>query len=133
MLITREIDYAVRIVRILSQGGKKTIGDICQEELIPRQFSYKILKKLEKGGLVKIFQGAGGGYALIVDTKDTTLFDIVTSINPELVLNDCLSHGYNCPLNEKGGKLCGVHVELDRIQTLIFGHFKEKPLSEIFS
>ena len=132
MLVTREIDYAVRIVRDLSQGGKKTIDKICQNELIPRQFSYKILKKLEQAGMVRIFRGAGGGYCLAKDVKDITLFNLIASINNEPLLSECLASGYECPLDGKEGKPCGVHVELNRIQQLTFAHFQEKSLADVF-
>jgi len=132
MVITREIDYAVRIIRDLSRGGRKKIDEICRNELIPRQFSYKILKKLEKSGLVKIFRGADGGYALTADYRNLSLFDIIVSINKELVFSECLGHGYNCPLNIGGKAPCGVHAELERIQAITFAHLKEKKLPEIF-
>ena len=46
MTMTRESDYAVRIMRALSHGSLKTVKEICGEEAIPTQFAYKILKKL---------------------------------------------------------------------------------------
>ena len=131
MLITREIDYAVRIVRDLSAGGRRKIDEICRNELIPRQFSYKILKKLEQAGVVKIFRGAGGGYSLVKEASNITLFDIITSINSGLLLSECLGEGYNCPRDGKDGKPCGVHVELERIQNTVFGLLKENPLSAL--
>ena len=42
LLITREADYALRILRTLSEGGLVTAAEITQRELIPRQFAYKI-------------------------------------------------------------------------------------------
>jgi len=132
MLITREIDYAVRIVRELSNGRKETIDEICRNELIPRQFSYKILKKLEQAGIVKIYRGAGGGYSLAKDLQDVTLFDVIVSINAEPLLSECLGHKSDCPMNSDEGKPCGVHVELERVQQLTFDHLKEKRLAELF-
>ena len=131
MVISRETDYAVRIIRALSRGGRKTIDDICQCEHIPRQFGYKILKKLEKSGLVRISRGAGGGYALAVDTGSITLFDIYKSIEGELLLSDCLDREFDCPMRGRGKGICGVHKELGRIQELFLGHLKEKSLAEI--
>ena len=46
MLVTRETDYAIRALRALSDGNKKTLADICRLEVVPQQFGYKILKKL---------------------------------------------------------------------------------------
>jgi len=133
MLVTKEIDYAVRIVRDLSRGGRKTIDEICLNELIPRQFSYKILKKLEKAGMVQIFRGAGGGYKMAMDASSITLFDVISSINSEPLLSECLRQGYNCPLDGKDGKPCGIHNELSRIQDLVFAHLREKSMADIFN
>ena len=41
MMITRESDYGVRIIRALKDGGLMTIGQICERECIPKQFAYK--------------------------------------------------------------------------------------------
>jgi len=131
MLFTKEIDYAVRIIRDLSSGGRKTIDDICRNELIPRQFSYKILKKLEKAGMVQIFRGAGGGYSLAKDVRDITLLSVITSINSEPLLNECLGRDYECPLHGKDGKVCGIRNELERIQNHIYAFLREKTLAEL--
>ena len=55
LLITREADYALRIMRALAGGEQRTAADICQQEQIPDQFVYKIAKKLEKAGFFKGF------------------------------------------------------------------------------
>ena len=47
MVITRETDYALRILRALLDGKLHTAGQIAQDELLPQAFAYKILKKLD--------------------------------------------------------------------------------------
>ena len=132
MLVTRETDYALRIIRALSKGEKKTVDDISRDEQISRQFSYKILKKLQKSGLVRIIRGAGGGYVLAADVGGITLYDVIATIEGELLLNGCLEHGFYCPMRGRGKKICGVHRELSRIQKVFSGYLKEKTLAEIF-
>ena len=61
MVITRETDYALRILRALLDGKLHTAGQIAQDELLPQAFAYKILKKLEKAGLVEVVRGTAGG------------------------------------------------------------------------
>ena len=56
MLISRETDYALRILHSLLEGDRKSVGEIAKEELIPQQFGYKIMKKLSNAGLVEIRQ-----------------------------------------------------------------------------
>jgi Rrf2 family protein len=129
MFITKESDYAVRIIRELADGGKKTVQYICEQEQIPHQYGYKILKKLEKGGLVCSFRGTNGGYCLAKKTSEITLFDALAAVD-SLLFTECLGHGYNCPMN-RGRKQCGVHAEFFRIQQMILAGLKEKSLAEI--
>jgi Rrf2 family protein len=131
MFITRESDYGARIIRELAGGGRKTVQDICAKELVPFQYGYKILKKLEKGGLVRGFRGANGGYALAKSADDITLFDVVSAVDGDMFINECLTPGHQCPLNRPGKKRCGIHREFIRIQNLLLASLKEKNLTEI--
>jgi Rrf2 family protein len=132
VFITKEADYAVRVIRELSRRGKENVRNICQNEQIPRQYAYKILKKLEKAGIVLSYRGVDGGYALAREPRSITLFDVITAVDGELLLNECLGHGASCPMNGKGARRCKVHGEFSRIQALILKHLKEKSLAEIF-
>jgi Rrf2 family protein len=132
MFITKESDYAVRIIRELSGSGRESVRDICSSESIPVQYSYKILKKLEKGGLVQGYRGINGGYELAKDPKKIRLYDVITAVDEELLLSECLGHGFHCPMKGKGKRSCGVHGEFARIQGIILSHLMEKPLADIF-
>ena len=90
MMITRESDYAIRIIRALKDGELLPLEQICQRELVPKQFAYKILKKLERSGLVSIRRGAGGGCILNRSLADLTLLDIIKAADEEFFLNPCL-------------------------------------------
>ena len=57
MLITRECDYAVRVIRALTGEERLSVNDICEREAITAPFAYKILKKLQKAEIVKGFRG----------------------------------------------------------------------------
>ncbi|MDR2133510.1 MAG: Rrf2 family transcriptional regulator [Treponema sp.] len=131
MLITKESDYAVRILRALRDGEKRTMPYVCEQENIPHQYAYKIIKKLERAGLVRSYRGAGGGYTLLKNTAKITLLDVVSAVDKEALLFECLRHGHHCPMNE-GGKKCRVHMEFNRIQNVILSSLKEKSLTEIF-
>ena len=72
MLITRETDYALRILRTLQNEKQLTAAEIAKEEQIPQQFAYKILKKLKTGHLVNIYRGITGGYV-----KTSTFFVVL--------------------------------------------------------
>ena len=61
MLITRETDYALRMLRVLLDGEKHSAAEMAETELIPMQFAYQILRKLSAGELVQVSRGAAGG------------------------------------------------------------------------
>lgn len=118
------------MIRALAPGGLISVGDICRAEDIPLHFAYKILKKLEIAGLVEAFRGTNGGYQLVRDTDHFTLYDIVSAVDNELALNECMKAGQACPHNS-AGKVCTVHGELCRIQGIVAQALQEKRVSEL--
>ena len=54
MLITRETDYALRMLRVLLDEEKHSAAEMAETELIPMQFAYQILRKLSAGELVQV-------------------------------------------------------------------------------
>jgi len=130
MFLTKERDYAVRIVRCLADMELKAVKTICDREHIPQPFAYKILKRLERSGIVSSQRGAAGGYVLKRPIESLTLLDVVGTIEGHLVLNECLKTGVDCPNNPCDNK-CGVHVELVRVQKLLVDALTEKKMDEI--
>ena len=41
MIITKETDYAMRILRVLLDGEKHSVAEMSETELIPNQFAYQ--------------------------------------------------------------------------------------------
>ena len=132
MFLTKESDYAIRIIRELSNGKITSVKYICENEHIPQQFAYKILKKLEKAGLVISYRGNAGGYQLVADLNQITLLDVVCSIDDQLVINKCLIEGYVCPNNEKKD-CCKVHHELKRVQADLVANLQANTMAEILA
>ena len=132
MFLTKECDYAIRVVRSLIDFEKKTVRAICEYEHIPFSFAYKILKKLEHAGIVLSHRGALGGYQLAKKPEEITLYKIVSVIEENLFLNECLQEGHTCPHNSQGN-YCGVHKELERIQGLLISALNEKTIDRVFN
>ncbi len=115
MLITRETDYALRILRALSDGSQKTVGRIAAEQLIPQQFAYKIMKKLSKAGLVSVSRGTEGGCRLSADLKEVSLYHLMEAMEEGTQIIACMQDGYECPWKEKNS-LCRIHGRLALVQ-----------------
>ena len=132
MFITRECDYAVRVIRALSGEERLSVSDICEREAITAPFAYKILKKLQKAELVKGFRGVHGGYSLNRDLTELTLFDVYIAIDPEMTIIECLDPDYDCIRNGKDSAICLVHRELADIQKKLWELLGRKSLKTLF-
>ena len=130
MLLTKECDYAIRIVRGLADGAVRSVKSLSENEFIPIPFAYKILKKLEKGKIVVAHRGNAGGYQLVRNLEELTLLDVLEKIDQRLFLNECLEDGYQCPRNDDGNP-CSVHKELCRLQSMLANGLTEKSITEI--
>ena len=86
MFITRECDYAVRVVRALWGESRLSVSDICEKEAITAPFAYKILKKLQKAEIVKGYRGVHGGYSLNRGLDELTLYEVYSAIDPDMFI-----------------------------------------------
>ena len=132
MLLTRETDYALRILRSLLEGERKSVGDISKEELIPQQFAYKIMKKLSQAGLVEVTRGVDGGCRLSADLEKVSLYDLMTVMDGRCEINACMDPSYQCPRREKNGG-CLIHTQLSAIQKKLDEELRSYPLMTLLT
>lgn len=130
MFISREYDYAIRVMRALAGRSRLTVGQICEAEQIPQPYAYKILKKLERAGLLAGYRGTLGGYELAAELGAVNLYNIYTAVEGELCLNECMQAGYACPRNQGPG--CGMHRTLVDLQKQFVELLKQRNLGAIF-
>lgn len=129
--MTRESDYAVRILRALDCGKKMTVAQICEAENVPVPFAYKILKKLSKSGFVSIFRGADGGCRLAVDLDEVSLYDLLNSMDDSLIINACMRPGYSCERDDGKHEPCRFHENLKKVQHAFERELKKRSIGEM--
>ena len=65
MKITREADYAVRVVyTIMRRGGRISAREISEQSGVTQRFALKILHKLTAAGVVCSHKGVNGGFKI---------------------------------------------------------------------
>ncbi len=128
MLLTREFDYAMCIMRALKDGGKKSVKEICGEESIPEPFTYKILKKLEKKEIVRSIRGAKGGYIIAKDMEDLKLMDIMLAIEPVFGITESTKVE---SVKQQRADSCQILQEYERIQARLIEEMSANSLSQI--
>ena len=131
LLITRETDYALRILRTLSDGQHITTEGICKRELLPQQFVYKILKKMERAGYVQITRGTDGGCRLIADLNSKSLYDLIEVMEAEKRISSCMQPGFVCEWRLSHGTRCTVHNRLMQIQSVLDTELRKHSLHQM--
>ncbi len=129
MLMTRETDYALRILRALYQERQLSAAAIAQRENMPKAVTLKILKRLHAAGLVSSRRGPYGGY-LLGSREPLYLWDVFHALGEPLFVNRCQQPEYRCENYPEGG--CSLCRELSRIQSSLNAELRKTPLSAIF-
>lgn len=130
MLVTREMDYALRILRALHQEGQLSAAAVARQEHMQKAITLKLLNRLLAAGIMESRRGVSGGYFLKRRCEDLSIYDVFQSIGEPPLLNRCQREGYECENFPKGG--CGVCRELSRIQETLDRELRRMPLSDIF-
>ena len=131
MRITHESDYALRIITTIAiQDGLVDAGKISEMTSVTPRFALKILHKLVKGGLIKSFKGARGGYTLGEQPEKITLKQVIELIDGPIAIASCLDHGEECSLNcDKTA--CIYHHIFDNISLSIAGQLDKISIADV--
>ncbi|GAB6183054.1 hypothetical protein JCM13991_07950 [Thermodesulfovibrio hydrogeniphilus] len=95
--------------------------EIAKEMQIPMSFLRKILKKLEKAGLLQIKRGVSGGIKLLKLPHEITLYDVIVAMEKEIALNRCVTSKKTCGLS----KFCPVHPVWFKVKARLIEALKE--------
>ena len=124
MKITAKTLYAIIAVAELAKSNSNLkAGDIANKYKFPVRFLELTLNELKKSGIVDSKRGALGGFFLIKNKNEISLFDIVVATEGDLKLLDCVKILNN--------NKCFVEDIFDDISLKIEKYMKEIKLSEI--
>ena len=125
MKITREIDYAFRIMNCLAENfGSPVINGINAHAIsyatcVPVKFTLKILNKLKSNSLVRSFKGSSGGFELKKNPSEITLLDIIEAVDGPIIINSCLEENRECSRTDFNKKNCFYYHVFDDISRSI--------------
>jgi Rrf2 family protein len=131
MIVTREIDYAFRILRRLQDGNLTATPEICRRENLPIHFVYRILKKLDIAGFVDITRGKDGGAKLACDLDTITVYELIEALGERKYVSSCTRSGYECEYRLNHNGRCGVHNNLTAMQNDLDNLLKSKTLLQM--
>ncbi len=131
MILTKETDYALRILRAVADGSQKSVVCIAEEHLIPQQFAYKIVRKLHRAGILSVARGAEGGCRLQADLQELSLYELMEAMDEVTLLSACMQQGYECSWRERNRQICQIHQRLSLIQKNLDNELKSHSLYDL--
>ena len=99
MKLSTRSRYGMRLMLDLalkSGGGSVFLKDIAREEQISEKYLSLIIIPLKSAGLVRSTRGAHGGYTLGRPAEEINLKEIVTVLEGEICLVDCVKDSGIC-------------------------------------
>jgi Rrf2 family protein len=99
MRLSKRTRYGLRLMFELARNyQEKTIklSSIAQKEKISKKFLSQIAIPLKGAGLIQSSRGAYGGYSLARQPEDITIEDIVTILEGDTSLVECLHNPTIC-------------------------------------
>jgi len=132
MLLTRASEYALLSLDVIIKSDRPLGSDYLSKELnISKSFLAKILQNLAKADILESHRGAQGGYALKVEPKDITIYDIIQAAEGKKpAVFDCLSYAQTCPNGAIG--TCSISPFLARFQFKVDNYLKNITLKELY-
>ncbi|MEY3174411.1 MAG: hypothetical protein RLZZ436_2325 [Planctomycetota bacterium] len=109
-MLSQTVEYALRAIVTIAQNAGRvcTAREIAESTRVPPSYLPKLLQALARGGIVSGHRGPNGGFQLIRDPQELTLWHVVSAIEP-------FQRIHECPLGIRShsGQLCPLHSSLD--------------------
>src|ERR687891_2426753 len=119
MQIPRRVDYGLRAVIYLSAQDPDrccSIGEIAEQQGVPKKFLEKIIGDLIRGGLIKSKRGSCGGYTLARGPDAISFCDVIEALEGPIAVNACMDHALGCDQIPRCAMI-GVWSEVQRSVT----------------
>ncbi|WP_458863498.1 RrF2 family transcriptional regulator [Acidaminobacterium chupaoyuni] len=115
MKITREADYAVRVVyTIMCCGDKISAREIAEGSGVTVRFALKILHKLTGAGIIQSYKGVNGGFTLLQTPEEISIGQIIECIDGPFEISHCLSENAECT-RMKDKTMCQFRKIFDKV------------------
>ena len=93
-MLSKKTKYALKALVALAKHRPEElvmIGQLAEQERIPKKFLELILLELKNRGILKSRQGKGGGYALAKQPSSIKVGEVIRLIEGPLALTPCVS------------------------------------------
>jgi Rrf2 family protein len=129
-MISQTMEYALRACVYLAteQGRACTTEQIARATRMPSAYLAKVMRQLVEADLVCAQRGIGGGFRLLKRPEDTSLLEVVSSVELPQRLRSCTAG--SIPTETR---MCALHKQLDDALALVERALAETALAEILT
>lgn len=131
-MLSKKTRYAMLALSVLAaEYGKEPvqIGRIAEKEKIPQRFLEGILLALKNCGMLNSTRGKSGGYYLLKDPREVTLFDVIIRFEGSVSMLACVCEDQympcefckdedNCPIRKPFSEIYRHIIDVLRRTTL---------------
>ena len=132
MVITREADYAVRLMLTIASKDRGSVASarrLSEEAKVPYELARGLLSRLAEAGLLNSHRGRAGGFALARPASDITMGEILSVAGEDLALNVCVVDPENC----SSSSYCLMHPVWSAASDMLRGYLGEMSLAEVIA
>jgi FeS assembly SUF system regulator len=128
--ISKLTDYAtVILAHLAGDGGLCTAVDLAERSHLNVTTVSKVLKELQRAGLVSSTRGSHGGYALARPAAEISAADIIDAVEGPVGLTECAANPGGCDLEQS----CRVGHSWQRVNLAIRRALGNVSLTELAS
>lgn len=129
--ISKLTDYATVLLASLSDadGGLTSASELAEATGIGLPTVSKLLKELQRAGLVRSTRGARGGYQLARPADEITAAQIIDAVEGPVALTECASDHGQCDLESH----CSVGHSWQRVSLAIRRSLQDVPLASLIA
>jgi Rrf2 family protein len=130
MQLTRAADYGVRVMihlATLSPQERAFLPALAEATDAPESFLSKVLQALAHARLIASRRGKAGGFSILPQGREASIYDVVVAIDGPVSLNTCLAPGKSCGR----ASWCPAHPVWAHAQKAMFDALTEKTIAEL--
>lgn len=126
----RKVKYALTALKYM-QGHKAsalvTAKEICAEYDIPFDPTSRVLQIMAQHKMLEAAQGACGGYRLVADLSQYSLYDLSAMIEGDMSVTECSGKAGACDRTES----CVLKRSMSKLNDKVLKVFKDFKISEM--
>jgi Rrf2 family protein len=126
--ISRKTELALNAIRELRRHESPLKGaDLAALLDTTATYIPHVVRPLVQRGWIESDRGPTGGYRLVVDPADITVFDLIEAIEGPVDEGRCVLRGKPCPSID----LCVLHEPWQRAREALFAELRQTTLADV--